>query len=176
MFAGNYAIRGFAETEGQAVAISDHSALFSLVYDSAAGSTYYGGNFPSDFKLPDLRGRAAIGMGSGTGLTPRTIGEVLGSASSPVTLAQLPIHSHPIATLGGDFDLDGDVDGSDFLRWQRGQSPAPLSQLNLLQWQAGFGAPLAAPSTAVPEPATAVLLALAALLCSPARVVRSNGC
>lgn len=53
-----------------------------------------------------------------------------------------------IATsLRGDFDGDGDVDGQDFLRWQRNPSLGTLAD-----WQAGYGTPLVASATAVPEP------------------------
>ena len=40
----------------------------------------------------------------------------------------------------GDFDGDGDVDGADFLSWQRGQSPSPLSSTDLALWQENYGA------------------------------------
>ena len=43
------------------------------------------------------------------------------------------------AVLVPDFDDDGDVDGNDFLAWQRGESPNPLSQSDLDNWQASFG-------------------------------------
>ncbi|TWU30014.1 beta strand repeat-containing protein [Bythopirellula polymerisocia] len=56
------------------------------------------------------------------------------------------------AALPGDFDFDGDVDGRDFLIWQRGGSPAPLSAGDLTDWQANYGAPLTAAASAVPEP------------------------
>ena len=59
-----------------------------------------------------------------------------------------------------DFDHDGDVDGVDFLKWQRGESPNPLSQSDLAVWEASYStiAQLSATSTAVPEPATCVVL------------------
>lgn len=64
----------------------------------------------------------------------------------------------------GDFDDDGDVDGRDFLIWQRGGSTpgGPLSASDLADWQTNFGAqpPLTA-VTAVPEPASLAMLALA---------------
>ena len=41
----------------------------------------------------------------------------------------------------GDFDFDGTCDGADFLAWQRGESPYPLSSSDLAEWQAEFGAP-----------------------------------
>lgn len=59
----------------------------------------------------------------------------------------------------GDFDDDGDGDGQDFLVWQRGGSPDPLSSGDLADWQANYGAgALTAASTAVPEPASVLLI------------------
>lgn len=62
--------------------------------------------------------------------------------------------------LAADVDTDGDVDGADFLIIQR-TNPALISQ-----WQIEYGAntnPLAA-AQAVPEPTTALLLAISATL------------
>jgi hypothetical protein len=63
----------------------------------------------------------------------------------------------------GDFDNDGDVDGADFLRWQRGESPTPNSASDLAAWKSTFGAGGAGqPAVAgVPEPASALLVVLA---------------
>ena len=63
----------------------------------------------------------------------------------------------------GDFDDDGDVDGADFLKWQRGESPNSLSAEDLAAWEVNFGTP-ASPLSAVPEPASALLLGLGCLL------------
>jgi hypothetical protein len=65
-------------------------------------------------------------------------------------------------SLAGDFNNDKTVDGADFLRWQRGQSPSPLSQADLNVWRANFGQSLlAVPAlSSVPEPSTALLLPL----------------
>jgi hypothetical protein len=52
----------------------------------------------------------------------------------------------------GDFDEDGDVDGRDFLEWQRGNSPSPLSASDLSDWQTNYGIGTFAATTAVPEP------------------------
>ena len=63
----------------------------------------------------------------------------------------------------GDFNHDGMVDGNDFLAWQRGESPNPLSQSDLNDWQEYFGAvasPITAGSTTVPEPSTGIMLLL----------------
>lgn len=66
------------------------------------------------------------------------------------------------ASLAGDFNNDKRVDGSDFLRWQRGQSPTPLSQLDLNVWRVNFGQSILAASalSPVPESSTALLLSL----------------
>ncbi|QEG35965.1 PEP-CTERM sorting domain-containing protein [Bythopirellula goksoeyrii] len=60
-----------------------------------------------------------------------------------------------VQALPGDFDLDGDVDGADFLMLQRNPSIG-----NLAEWQANYGTPnlLAESRAAVPEPATVLLL------------------
>jgi fibronectin-binding autotransporter adhesin len=79
----------------------------------------------------------------------------------------------PITT-PGDFDNDGDVDGRDFLIWQRGGSPNGATAGDLAQWQANYGttpltAAVTASSTAVPEPGTMCLVTFAVLLGSTIR-------
>ncbi len=71
-----------------------------------------------------------------------------------------------ISTFAGDFDFDGDVDGNDFLLWQRDPSVGSLAD-----WETNYGmvAPLSAASAAVPEP-TAMLLACVAALMLPRRL------
>ena len=68
-----------------------------------------------------------------------------------------------------DYDHDDDVDGLDFLKWQRGESPDPLSAGDLALWEDQYGSPppLAAAS-AVPEPTTCTLT-LAALCLAMSR-------
>ena len=58
------------------------------------------------------------------------------------------------ATLAGDFDGDGDVDGRDFLEWQRGNSPNPLSAGDLAAWQAAYGMGGLTAAVSIPEPGT----------------------
>lgn len=62
-----------------------------------------------------------------------------------------------LSAMTGDFDLDGDVDGTDFLVWQRDGINSPL---DLADWVASYGmaVPLAATSVAVPEPTAGMLL------------------
>jgi len=44
-----------------------------------------------------------------------------------------------LADVPGDFNKDGTVDGNDFLIWQQGGSPAPLSQSDLADWEDNYG-------------------------------------
>jgi glycosidase len=67
------------------------------------------------------------------------------------------ILAHVPPSISGDFDGDGNVDGRDFLSWQRGASPNPFSAGDLADWQTGYGSPLSA-VTAVPEPRCLALL------------------
>ena len=60
-----------------------------------------------------------------------------------------------------DFDTDGDVDGADFLAWQRG-FPGTYDATDLTAWQSAYGDGGGALS-AVPEPATWMLATLAGL-------------
>jgi hypothetical protein len=69
----------------------------------------------------------------------------------------------------GDFDLDGDADGRDFLKWQRGESPKPFSASDLADWKTNFGTvtPPSTASMAVPEPASRLLLFAAGIVAYP---------
>jgi hypothetical protein len=58
----------------------------------------------------------------------------------------------------GDFNGDTRVNGLDFLEWQRGNSPNPLSASDLADWQNNYGIGSLAATTAVPEPSCLALL------------------
>ena len=88
MFGGNFAPRGWMICDGQLLAISSNSALFSIL------GTIYGGDGRTTFALPDLRGRVAMGEGNGPGLTNRVLGQRGGSERNTLSTAQLPSHTH----------------------------------------------------------------------------------
>lgn len=72
-----------------------------------------------------------------------------------------------IALTPGDFDVDGDVDGRDFLVWQRGGSPNPGSGGDFATWRSNFGtAGAVAAAGAVPEP-TGLVAMLLGIACWP---------
>lgn len=65
--------------------------------------------------------------------------------------------------LDGDFNEDGNVDGRDFLVWQRGGSPSSLSSSDLALWRDNYGVGGLAAIASVPEPGSLVLLLLGVL-------------
>ncbi|MAT71534.1 MAG: hypothetical protein CMJ58_18660 [Planctomycetaceae bacterium] len=79
--------------------------------------------------------------------------------------------------LPGDYDGDGDVDGADFMEWQRNDATAAA----LTVWQDNFGsaALLGAPEPAflpVPEPSSVALIMIAAgACCRPRRIAERIG-
>jgi microcystin-dependent protein len=95
LFAGNFAPRNWAFCNGQLAAISQNTALFSIL------GTMYGGNGQTTFALPDLRGRVAIHAGQGPGLINHTVGEQGGTESVTLTINHLPAHTHPLVSATG---------------------------------------------------------------------------
>ena len=97
-FAGNFAPVGWALCDGSLLSIADNQVLFTLI------GTTYGGNGQTTFGLPDLRGRALIHQGTGSGLSSYTIGEPLGVENVTLTAGQMAGHTHSFAgtTTGGN--------------------------------------------------------------------------
>lgn len=90
MFAGVKVPQDWHLCDGSLLSISEYDVLFSLL------GTTYGGNGSTTFGLPDLRGRLALGQGTGTGLTPRVLGTSGGSETVTLDTTQIPAHSHTI--------------------------------------------------------------------------------
>jgi microcystin-dependent protein len=91
-FAFNFCPRGFAETNGQLLPISQNTALFALI------GTMYGGDGITTFALPDLRSRTIVGAGTGVGLSPVAVGQQGGLQSVKLTTGNLPSHTHTATT------------------------------------------------------------------------------
>lgn len=88
LFGGNFAPRDWFFCNGQILSIAEYETLYALI------GTTYGGDGVQTFALPDLRGRLAVGEGTGPGLTPRVIGESSGTEQVTLTVQQIPGHSH----------------------------------------------------------------------------------
>ncbi len=87
----NFAPVGWHICDGSLLQISQYDVLFNLI------GTTYGGNGQTTFALPDLRGRAVVGMGQGSGLSPYTLGQQGGVESVTLASAQVGSHSHALA-------------------------------------------------------------------------------
>ena len=82
-----------------------------------------------------------------------------------------------LAALPGDFDFDLEVDGNDFLLWQRGESFTPFSATDLADWESYYGTVVPLPTsaaTAVPEPTTGLALVIVATTLLFRRESRAN--
>ena len=87
--------------------------LFAALY-AAIGNTFGPGNGTTTFNLPDMRGRVAAGVGTGTGggasgtgaptggaaLAAVTLSGWFGANDVTLTSAQIPAHPHPITDPG----------------------------------------------------------------------------
>lgn len=87
-FGFNFAPVQWATCDGQILAISQNTALFSLL------GTQFGGNGTSNFGLPDMRGNAPLNQGQGTGLSQYFVGEQTGTENVTITSSTMPLHNH----------------------------------------------------------------------------------
>jgi microcystin-dependent protein len=87
-FGFNFAPRYYMFASGQLLPIQEYTALFSII------GTYYGGNGTTNFALPNLNGRVAIGNGQGPGLSPYVLGEETGTETVALLSTQMPAHTH----------------------------------------------------------------------------------
>jgi microcystin-dependent protein len=85
----NFAPTGWAQCQGQTLAISQYTALFSLL------GTNFGGNGTSTFQLPNFQSNSGVSQGQGPGLSSYVVGETSGSANETLTYNQMPLHNHP---------------------------------------------------------------------------------
>ncbi|MCP4678238.1 MAG: phage tail protein [Deltaproteobacteria bacterium] len=84
----NFAPRGWALCYGSLLSVSQNPSLFSLL------GTRFGGDGRSTFGLPDLRGRAPVGVGDGPGLSSYQLGQKGGIEATTLTVNQMPSHNH----------------------------------------------------------------------------------
>jgi len=84
---------GWFACDGSLKSIADYQTLFMLL------GTTYGGDGNQTFGVPDLRGQIPVHQGTGTGLTPRVLGQSTGFENITLTLSEIP---HP--QLPGDHE------------------------------------------------------------------------
>jgi len=89
IFAFGVVPQGWVQCNGQSLLIQQNAALYSLI-----GKTF--GGDATTFNVPDLRGAVPVGQGAGAGLTARTMGNKGGEAAHPLTLNEIPTHTHSL--------------------------------------------------------------------------------
>jgi microcystin-dependent protein len=94
-FPYNFVPKTFLACNGQILPIASYTALYSLL------GTYYGGDGRTSFALPHLNStgggnptRVVMGQGAGLGLTPRRMGEQVGTQQVTLLPSELPRHTH----------------------------------------------------------------------------------
>ncbi|WP_243057037.1 phage tail protein [Nocardioides sp. SR21] len=85
IFSGTFAPVGWLLCDGQDLPISQYETLFQLI------GTTYGGDGQETFRLPDLRGRVALGQGNGF-----VLAEFGGAEEVTLTTQQMPSHQHAL--------------------------------------------------------------------------------
>ena len=105
-FSFGFAPKGWALCAGQVLPIQQNQALFSLL------GTTYGGDGIRTFALPDLRGRAALALGQGPGLSQYTLGQSGGQETHTLTAAETPAHTHAIAAVNNGTKSGTNVPGA----------------------------------------------------------------
>lgn len=98
-----YAPKNWAYCDGQPIYISQNHGLYALI------GTRFGGDGRVVFNLPDLRGRIPLGMGRGSGLDERPLGQMGGKNSVALTPQSIPAHSHSLSVSRGKADQKSPV-------------------------------------------------------------------
>jgi hypothetical protein len=131
-------------TSFNAPTFSQHGGDVPFAYDltmtASAGTIYFSTDGVTDPRL--IGGEPNPAATAYSGAVELNSGVVTVKArlrTSTGTWSGLVEATFNVASLPGDFDLDGDVDGRDFLRWQRGQSTTPLSTGDLADWRNNYG-------------------------------------
>ena len=103
LFAGSFAPRDWALCQGQILPISQNNALFALI------GTTYGGDGRTTFGLPDLRGRAILGVGDAPWGSVQA-GELQGVEAVTLTSNELATHTHTGVAANGSAEIEVSTD------------------------------------------------------------------
>lgn len=94
-FAGSTVPSLFLDCDGSAVSRTTYADLYAAI-----GTTWGSGDGSTTFNLPDLRGRASVGAGTGSGLTARSLAATGGAETHQLTTSELPSHTHTFDAYG----------------------------------------------------------------------------
>lgn len=81
---------GWLKCDGRSISRVLYPKLFEVI------GTSFGSDDAETFKLPDCRGRILGTIGTGSGLTARSLGDKVGTETHTLTVEEMPSHSHTI--------------------------------------------------------------------------------
>ena len=90
--------------DGRSLSKDLYPSLFSVI------GTSFGTENELSFSLPDYRGRVAGAIGSGPGLTSRSLGASLGTETHTLTIPEMPTHQHTGTTNSDGIHTHGITD------------------------------------------------------------------
>lgn len=89
LYAGLFSPNKYTICDGRAISRSTFQALYNII------GTYFGtGDGSTTFNLPDFRGRVPIGVGTGSGLTSKVLGQRLGAETHLLTANESGLRDH----------------------------------------------------------------------------------
>ncbi len=92
-FGGNFPPKNTAICNGAVIAITSNQPLYSII------GSFFGGDGRATMGLPDMRGRAILGVGAAPHLTERKLAQKIGTEKTTVRLEEkhLPAHTHTVS-------------------------------------------------------------------------------
>lgn len=128
-YAGSSAPAGWALCNGQTASRTGEAALFAVI-----GTTYGVGDGSTTYNLPNLKGRALVGLD--TGQTEfNTLGKTGGAKTHTLTQAEIPAHTHYAGggwgagtSNGAKFRIDDNSPAND---WNTGSAGGGAAHNNL---------------------------------------------
>lgn len=99
---------------------------------AAIGSSFNtGGEAADEFRLPDMRGRSAIGVGTGSGLSARALGDTGGAEEHTLIESELPTHTHALEYESGTADNGSEPQAQ--VQYARAAAPPYFTTTNGMQ-------------------------------------------
>ena len=104
---------GWLLCNGGAISRTVYASLFAII-----GTSFGVGDGSTTFNLPDHRGRVSGNIGTGAGLTARSLGATVGAETHQLALSEIPAHSHNYTRYNTLFNNVPGVGGSNNNVWQ----------------------------------------------------------
>ncbi|MEZ5017080.1 MAG: tail fiber protein [Flavipsychrobacter sp.] len=107
LFGGSFAPKNWAYCNGAIIPITGNEALYAIL------GMQFGGNGQTNFGLPDLLSRTAIGAGQSPGTSLYPVGNKTGTTTVTLDVTQIPPHVHMVTSnLTGNFKLQCNADSA----------------------------------------------------------------